>query len=134
MRSAEACPLPIWRSYVASPLATAPTRYADGKSEARADRRANCFAYWRWQAIDIRSLKISISSTASISTRKTGLRAEKPSARTCGTRSAAALAETIFRAQRALMLSPRTDAARAAAADTRRARAGPRRDHPIRRD
>src|SRR5882724_5242896 len=90
MRSAEACPLPIWRSYVASPLATAPTRYADGKSEARADRRANCFAYWRWQAIDIRSLKISTSSTASTSTRKTGPRAGKPFARICGTRSAAA--------------------------------------------
>src|SRR5437763_1847926 len=82
------------------PPATAPTRYADGKSKARADRRANSFAYWRWQAIDIRSLKISTSSTASISTRKTGPRAEKPSARTCGTRSAAALAEAVFRAQR----------------------------------
>ena len=93
MRSAEASPLPIWRSCVASPPATAPTRYADGKSEVRADRRANSFAYWRWQAIDIRSLKISTSSTASISTRKTGRRAEKPSARICATRSAAALAE-----------------------------------------
>src|SRR6266571_8688208 len=100
MRSAEASPLPIWPSCVASPPATAPTRYADGKSKARADRRANSFAYWRWQAIDIRSLKISTSSTASISTRKTGPRAEKPSARICGTRSAAALAEAIFRAQR----------------------------------
>ena len=93
MRSAEACPRPTWRSCVASPRATAPTRYANGKSEVRADRRANCYAYWRWQAIDIRSLKISTSSTASISTRKTGPRAERPSARICATRSAAAWAE-----------------------------------------
>src|SRR3981189_3937370 len=118
MRSAEASPLPIWPSCVASLPATAQTRYADGKSEARADRRANCFAYWRWQAIDIRSLKISTSSTASISTRKTDPRAGKPSARTCGTRSAAALAEAIFRAQR-LCLHRGTHAARAAGADIR---------------
>src|SRR3979411_2946290 len=40
MRSAEAFPPPTWQSCVALRLATAPTRYANGKSKAPAGRRA----------------------------------------------------------------------------------------------
>src|SRR6267378_5090785 len=100
MRSAKACQLPTWPSCVALPRATARTRYVDGKSKAPAGRRPNYFVSWRWQAIDIPFLKISTSSTASISTRKIDPRAERRSARTCGTRSGAVWAEAIFRAVR----------------------------------
>src|SRR6478736_8639424 len=66
MRSADRCPRRTWRNCAALRPATAPTRYADGKSRARAGRPANCCASWRWRAIVTRSLKNSTSSIGSI--------------------------------------------------------------------
>ena len=89
MRSADRCPLPIWRSFAASRRA-APIPFADGKSAGPAGRQPNCCASSPWRAIVTRLSRILTSSIGSTSPKKKDRRAGRNSARRCATRFAAA--------------------------------------------
>src|SRR5258705_3076103 len=106
MRSAEPCPRQTWRSCVASHPVRAPTRYAGGKSPARAGRRPNCCGSWRWRAIVTRSLKNSTSSIGSIFPTMKDPPAGKSFAKRCATRFGGGSLEPVPAGLAAAVLAP----------------------------